>query len=199
MPGVKKIYTPRKYELPIFTWFGDPVMITGIPFSRWLVKRYRSTLTVRVQFSRRVSARWVSTVGINKKFPFHVRWTAAARVPVLEKWDLNGRCSVWLYRDFWFWAQFLRKSVKYRDTQFAINPFTYCSDRAFRFQKQLSSTVQIAILSPNNCYVSAIMQCLFNNPKMTVFDQLHVDHPSHWGVSNLWNGLCNGLMEWLMK
>jgi len=26
--------------------------------------------------------------------------------------------------DFWFWAQFLRKSVKYRDTQLAINPFT---------------------------------------------------------------------------
>ena len=27
--------------------------------------------------------------------------------------------------DFWFWAQFLWKSVKYRDTQVAINPFIY--------------------------------------------------------------------------
>jgi len=26
-------------------------------------------------------------------------------------------------RDFWFWAQFLRKSVKYRDTHPNINPF----------------------------------------------------------------------------
>ena len=35
------------------------------------------------------------------------------------------------------------------------------------------STVQIAgILLLNNCYVGAIMQCLFNNPKMTIFDQL---------------------------
>jgi len=34
--------------------FGDPVVIIGIPFSRRLAVRYGSTLTVRVQFSRRV-------------------------------------------------------------------------------------------------------------------------------------------------
>ena len=34
--------------------FGDPVVIIVIPFSRRLAVRYGSTLTVRVQFSRRV-------------------------------------------------------------------------------------------------------------------------------------------------
>ena len=29
----------------------------------------------------------------------------------------------WARGDFWFWAQFLRKSVKYRDTHPNINPF----------------------------------------------------------------------------
>ena len=32
----------------------------------------------------------------------------------------------------------------------------------------------------NNCYISAIMQCLSNHPKMTsVVDQLTASHPSH--------------------
>ena len=31
--------------------------------------------------------------------------------------------AVHAYGDFWFWAQFLRKSVKYRDTHPNINPF----------------------------------------------------------------------------
>jgi len=48
------------------------------------------------------------------------------------------------------------------------------SSRSSRKLLELRSTVQIAILSPNNCYVSAIMQCLFNNPKMTDFDQIEV-------------------------
>jgi len=42
------------------------------------------------------------------------------------------------------------------------------------------STVLIAgILLLNRFYVGAIMQCLFNNPKMTIFDQLTAGHPSH--------------------
>ena len=122
------------------------------------------------------------------------------------------------FGDFWFWAQFLRKSVKYRDTQLAINPFTCASknkmkkrvchclglsrrssptlqagtkmsntaptgpSRSSRKLLELRSTVQIAILLPNNCYVSAIMQCLFNNPKMTIFDQLTAGHPSQCDI-----------------
>jgi len=41
-------------ESPYSRDFGDPVVIIGIPFSRRLAVRYGSTLTVRVQFSRRV-------------------------------------------------------------------------------------------------------------------------------------------------
>ena len=40
--------------IPYSRDFGDPVVIIVIPFSRRLAVRYGSTLTVRVQFSRRV-------------------------------------------------------------------------------------------------------------------------------------------------
>ena len=39
--------------------------------------------------------------------------------------------------DFWFWAQFLRKSVKYRNTQLAINPLTCARARSSKMKKRL--------------------------------------------------------------
>jgi len=47
------------------------------------------------------------------------------------------------------------------------------------------------ILLPNNYYIGAIMQCLFNNPKMTVFDQLTVGHPSHCDIACCMSGKLN--------
>jgi len=141
--------------------------------------------------------------------------------------------------DFWFWAQFLRKSVKYRDTQLALNPFTgaeFQNEEAFvslsrsQSQKQSYATLlgqvssirhpgkvdsygwptkkslqglpeaaesfwcwgrQCRLPLPNNCYVSAIIQCLFNNPKVTNFDQLTVGHPSHCYIACCMSGKLN--------
>jgi len=61
--------------------------------------------------------------------------------------------------------------------------------RSSRKLLELRSTVRIAgILLLNNCYVGAIMQCLFNNPKMTIFDQLTAGHPSHCDIACCMSG-----------
>ena len=51
--------------------------------------------------------------------------------------------------------------------------------------------LQCRLPFPNNCYVSAIMQCLFNNPKMTIFDQLTAGHPSHCDIACCMSGKLN--------
>jgi len=69
--------------------------------------------------------------------------------------------------------------------------FTICH-KFFSFFSTIRSTVQIAsILLLNNCCVGAIMQCLFNNPKMMIFDQLTAGHPSHCDIACCMTGKLN--------
>ena len=67
-----------------------------------------------------------------------------------------------------------------------ISPLQYSTDRACQKQK-VCGDYNADILFPtgitnvaNNCYISAVMQCLFNHPRMTsIFDLLTASHPSH--------------------